>query len=267
MLPPATFHSMTSKPILSALLLGVLSTTGLSASLLDTVIFGNDASEAAHEVDAPKSKVAQGGLGEPARTLLPEGGSWKGGVMKFLIKVDPQKQNYFTIRLWGEDVNHNQMTLHVQGKQLGYRHLGDYEVLEIGADGPAYPGRFIYRTCPLPLDLTKGKDRVTCEIRATGPIWGYGTSFEQYQKPMTDPTRGIYRAYSHTDGCFTPPTDEKQGVYPENSPVRTGPGPEVLDAIKSRINGQIAGLLNEPKKPCNQMQMLFLAKAWHTLMD
>lgn len=74
-------------------------------------------------------------------------------------------------------MNHNQLTLHVAGKQVGYRHLGDIEALEIGADAPTYPGRFIYRTCPLPLDLTKGKKTVDCEIRATGPIWGYGRTF------------------------------------------------------------------------------------------
>ncbi len=237
----------------------------LSAEILDTLSFGNDASESLHGVSATFSDFKPGGLGEPSRRLLPGGDlAWQGGILKFLIRVDPEKQNYFTLRLWGEDVNHNQMTLHVEGKQVGYRHLGDIEALEIGSDAPAYPGRFIYRTNLLPLDLTKGKEHVSCEIRATGPIWGYGTSFEQYQKPMTEPTRGLYRAYTHTDGCFTAPTDEKQGVYPENAPVRTAPGPEVLDVIKSRVNGEIDNLLKDTKRSCSQMQILFLAKAYQT---
>lgn len=236
-----------------------------AAAVLDTLAFGNDSSESQHELSAQLSDFNSGGLGEATRRLLPGGDlPWQGGVLKFSVRVDPAKQNYFTLRLWGEDVNHNQMTLHVEGKQVGYRHLGDIEALEIGADAPAYPGRFIYRTCPLPLGLTKGKDRVSCEIRATGPIWGYGTSFEQYQKPMTEPTRGLYRAYTHTDGCFTPPTEEKQGAYPDNAPLRTAPGPEVLDAVKTRVNGEIDGLLKDPKRPCNQMQILFLAKAYQT---
>ncbi|MES2658813.1 MAG: hypothetical protein V4689_09345 [Verrucomicrobiota bacterium] len=237
----------------------------LSAEILDTLSFGNDASESSHQLSATFSDFKPGGLGEPARRLLPGGDlAWQGGILTFTVRVDPEKQNYFTLRLWGEDVNHNQMTLHVDGKQLGYRHLGDHEALEIGADAPVYPGRFIYRTCPLPLDLTVNKDRVNCEIRATGPIWGYATSFEKYQKPMTEPTRGIYRAYIHTDGCFTPPPDEKQGVYPENAPFRTTPGPEVMDAVKSRVNGEIDNQLKDTKRPCNQMQVLFLAKAYHT---
>jgi hypothetical protein len=49
-------------------------------------------------------------------------------------------------------------------------------------------------------------------VRSTGRIWGYGTNFEQYQKPMTEPTRGIYALYTHTDGCFVPPDGEKQGA-------------------------------------------------------
>ncbi|MEY3896028.1 MAG: hypothetical protein RLZZ214_1548 [Verrucomicrobiota bacterium] len=237
----------------------------VSAEILDTLVFGNDASESQHDLSAKLSDFKSGGLGESSRRLLPGSDpAWQGGILKFVVRVDPARQNYFTLRLWGEDVNHNPMTLHVEGKQVGYRHLGDIEALEIGADAPSYPGRFLYRTCPLPLDLTKGRERIHCEIRATGPISGYGTSFAQYQKSMLAPTRGLYRAYTHTDGCFTPPADEKQGVYPENAPVRTGPGIEVLEAAKSRVNREIDGLLKDSRRPCNQMQTLFLAKAYQT---
>src|ERR1035437_2180313 len=153
-----------------------------SSETLDTLVFGNDASEAAQATNAEHSDRMPGGLGEPARHLLPGGASaWQGGTLKFILRVDPERQNYFTIRLWGDDVNHNQMTQHVEGKQVGCRHLGDIEALEIGSEAPAYPGRFLYRTCPLPLDITKGKQTLHCEIHATGPIWGYGTSFDKYQ--------------------------------------------------------------------------------------
>ncbi len=236
-----------------------------SAELLDTIVFGDKASEAAHGFSAALSDVRTGGLGEASRRLLSGGDpSWQGGALKFSIRVDPEKQNYFTIRLWGGDVNKNQLALHVEGRQIGYRHLGDTEILDLGTDAPAYPGRFHYRTCPLPLELTRGRETIACEIRATGPTWGYGRSFEQYQKPMTEPTRGLYRAYTHTDGCFTPPEGEKQGAYPADAPLRKGPGSEVLDELKKRVNDEIRRLLREPDRPCNQMQTLFLAKAWHT---
>ncbi len=236
-----------------------------AAEITDTLVFGNEASEAAHELAAEKSDCVAGGLGEPARRLLPGAeGAWQGGMLKFTVRVDPVRQNYFTIRLWGEDVNHNHLMLHVAGKQIGYRHLGDIDGLDNGTDAPIYPGRFCYRTCPLPLALTTGKETVECEIRASGPIWSYARDFDGYQKPMTKPARGLYRAYTHTDPCFTPPAEEKQGVYPENAPLRKGPGPEVIDGVKDRVNAEIARLLREPERPCNQMQMHFLAHAYLT---
>ncbi|QJE94924.1 hypothetical protein [Luteolibacter luteus] len=248
-----------------ALLLFLSFVSTASAELLDTLVFGNGKSEAAHQLSADLSETKTGGLGETSRQLLAGGEQpWLGGVMKFSIRVNPEQQNYFTVRLWGDDVNHNQLTFHVEGKQVGYRHLGDIEALDIGTDAPAYPGRFYYRTCPLPLGLTKGKDHIACEIRATGPIWGYGKNFEEYQKAMTRPTRGLYRAYTHTEGCFIPPGDEKQGVNPGNAPVRQSPGPEVIEQAKERVNDEIERTIREPKKPCNQMQTLFLAKARHT---
>lgn len=236
----------------------------LSAATLDTLVLGSSDSESGHALKADRSEIVSGGLGEPARRLLPiDATAWAGGKITFNLKVDPTVQNYVTVRLWGSDVNHNLLMLHCQGKQIGYRHLGDYDCLDLGADAPAYNDRFYYKTLPLPLDLTKGRDTVEFEIRSNGPIWGYGTSFEQYQKPMTEPTRGIYRVYSHTDGCFTPDTDEKQGVYPKDAPLRKGPGPEVIDTAKQRVNNEITNLLKPGRMP-NQMQTLFLAKAYHT---
>lgn len=252
--------------LLSFLLAWALIASGLlRASLLDTVVFGNDASETAHDLQAEHSDFASGGLGESSRRLLPGGAEpWQGGTLRFTVRVDPEKQNYFTLRMWGGDVSHNQLTLHVDGKQVGYRHLGDIEALDLGTDAPCYPGRFYYRTTPLPIHLTRGRATLPCEIRATGPIWGYGNTFDRYQKPITEPSRGIYRAYTHTDACFTPPADEKQGEFPENASIRAQPGPEVIEAVRTRVNGQIDGLLKDPNRPCNQMQTLFLAKAWHT---
>jgi len=235
----------------------------VSGEVLDTLVLGNEPSETAHRASADHSEVIAGGLGEKARRMLPGGAlPWQGGVLAFSLKVDPEKQNYFTIRLWGDEVNHNQLTLHLDGRQIGYRHLGDIEALDIGADAPAYPGRFIYRTNPLPIAMTKGRKEVALEIRATGPISAYTSDFEDYQKPMTEPTRGIYRVYSHTDGCFTPPPEEKQGTSTEKSEPRPAPGPEVMEVLKLRVNQQIDGLLKDPKRPANQMQALFLAKSY-----
>ncbi|MBC8096072.1 MAG: hypothetical protein H7Y43_09685 [Akkermansiaceae bacterium] len=76
------------------------------------------------------------------------------------------------------------------------------------------------------------------------------------------PTRGLYKLYTHTDGCFVPPADEKQGDAPKNPPVRQEPGPEVLDQVRQRVNREVNNFLSS-EKPLNQMQMYFLARAYH----
>ena len=231
----------------------------------DRLILGDAKSEAAHGFISDSSETIKGGLDQLARRILPPAKpGWKGGKMDFVVKIDPDKQNYFTVRLWGGDVNHNQLTLLCNGKQIGYRHLGDIEALDIGADQPCYPGRFTYRTCPLPLAMTTGKQQLDLTIQSSGPIWGYANNFDQYQKPMTEATRGIYDVFTHTDGCLQPPATEIQGKYPEAAPVRNEPGVEVLEELEKRVNGEIDGLLKNPKQAASQMQAVFLARAYAT---
>ena len=241
----------------------VLLTARLTAAApVDVLTFADVESEAAHNLVAEKSDVINGGLDIPARRLLPGGQhDWEGGRVGFTMKVDPAKQNYFTIRLWGSEVNHNRLILFCEGKQIGYRHLGDVEILDFGTKEPAYAGRFYYGTNPLPVEMTRGKRALKFEIRSTGPIWAYGGPFDKYQKPMEGPARGMYRVYTHTDGYFTPPADERQGAAPGVPPVRKTPGPEVLHEVKARVNDAIAKILTD-KDPPGQMQMQFLARAY-----
>lgn len=223
-------------------------------TLIDALYFGDAASESAHRLTTDRSETIAGGLGETARRLLPPvSENWSGGKITFKLKVDPRRPNYFTVRLWGSDVNENRLILLCEGKQIGYRHLGDIDLLDLGSKSPAYNGRFYYSTSPLPVDMTKDKTEVALEIRSTGRIWGYGTSFEQYQRIMTDPTRGIYSAYIHTDGAFAPPTREKQGEYPVNPPVRKAPGPEIIDSVKGRVNKELTALLSAKNDPTRKM--------------
>ncbi|MBE2202928.1 MAG: hypothetical protein IAE94_01110 [Chthoniobacterales bacterium] len=228
----------------------------------DVLTFGNPASEASHGLTTERSETLTGLLDEPARRLLPkEPAAWDGGTLTFRMKVDPEGPNSFTARFSGDDVTENRLMLYVDGKQIGWRHLGEVEQLDFGTTEPAYPGRFYYHTSPLPLPLTKGKTEVQCEIRSSGRIWGYGNTFEKYQKPMTEPSRSIYRVYTHSDGYFVPPEGEKQGRPPETLTVRPGPGPEVLDQIQQRVNGEIEARL-QSKAPLTQMQMQLLARAY-----
>ena len=237
---------------------------GLRHSALDTVIFGDSRSEQEHSVKPQNSDTYKGAIDQTARRFLPGGTApWAGGKAAFLMKVDPKEQNYFTVRLWGSETgNNNHLILYCDGKQIGYFHLGDIEIMDSASDLPAYPGRFFYNTSPLPLGLTRGKSQLQCEIRSIGPIWGYGQTFDKYQKPMTQPTRGVYRVYTHIDPCFVPPSDEKQGQAVTNAPTRNQPGEEVIEAVKEHLNRDITKMLGD-KRPPNQQQLWFLSRAYH----
>jgi hypothetical protein len=235
------------------------------AQIVDTLTLGNAASEQAHALQADHSEiVAHAALGNSARRLLPlSDGNWEGGTIDFMMKVDSEKQNYFTAKFWGSEPNPNRLILFIEGRQVGYRHLGDVDILDFGSDSDSggYNGRFYYNTSPLPLAVTTGKTILHCEIRSTGRVWGYASTFEQYQKPMTGPSREIYALYTHTSGCFVPPASERQGDLPIKAPVRPAPGPEVLDALQERVEREIAGELAS-KRPLGQVQMHFLAEAY-----
>lgn len=230
---------------------------------LDNIVFADPASETGHGLKASHSDLTTNSLGTAARILLPSGEpAWDGGRLAFTLAVDPVKQNYATARFWGSDATVNDLLLFCEGKQIGYRHLGDIDLLDIGGELAPFPGRYFYTTTPLPPAMTRGKTNLTLEIRSSGPTWGYGNTFDKFQKPMTTPTRGIYNLYTHTDNYFTPPASEKQGSAPETLPVRTMPGAEVMDKLKARVNGEVNNLLKSTR-PLNEMQMEFLARAYY----
>jgi hypothetical protein len=233
------------------------------SSIVDSLHPGDAASESRHGLRSSGSEVYHGGLGEAARRLMPlSATNWEGGALSFAMRVDPAATNYLTARFWGSEADVNRMMLYCEGKQIGYRHLGDIDVLSEGSEDPPCAGRFFYNTTPLPYSLTQGRTNLQCEIRSMGRIWGYGTSFEQYQKPMEGSTRGLYGIYTHTDGFFTPPEGDTQGGAPASPAVRRTPGPEVLDALKAQVNGEIDRRLKDAR-PMNQMQLQFLARAYH----
>lgn len=234
---------------------------GACAARADALRFGNAASEQQHHLTAEHSDVIAGALGEPARRLLPLGGTdWRGGTLSFDVEVDPKSQNYVTLTLWGGETNHNRLMLSCDGKQIGTRHLGDTDPLDIGSVAPMYPGRFFHNTSPLPLALTQGKHHLACRIDSTGTIWPYGQTFDQFQKPMTEPTRGMYALTVHTDPFLPAGALERKGSAPLPK-VRPAPGPEVLDTVKQRVGRSVDELL-AANRPLHQPEMLFLAHAY-----
>ncbi|HJA54262.1 MAG TPA: hypothetical protein H9951_02575 [Candidatus Bacteroides intestinigallinarum] len=229
---------------------------------LDEIVFGDVSSEKKHTFSEKATQAIKGGLGESARILLPiEGSRIEGGNMTFKMRVDPNKQNYFTARFWGSDTgNNNILILFCEGKQIGYRHLGDYDMLDIANESAPFPGRFTYTTLPLPLHMTRGKEEIELSIRSTGYIFRYGETLDTYQKIMKEPTKALYKGYIHTETCFIPSKKEKQGKVPLYT-LRTAPGEEVIDSLKRHVNNVIERMLT--REILSQDELWILACAYH----
>ena len=72
---------------------------GLGAPL-DTVMFGDAASEKAHALSGTLSDVVTGALSQPARVFNPQAApDWWGGSAAFTVKVDPTRTTYLTVKL------------------------------------------------------------------------------------------------------------------------------------------------------------------------
>ncbi len=229
----------------------------------DVLVLGNTGSECRHAFEESLTETYVGGMGETARRMLPRKDTlWQGGWMRFKMKVDPKKQNYFTVRCWGSESDETMVMLFIEGKQVGYRHLGDYDLLHRGNGGKPCIGRFYYYTLPLPLAYTQGKKEVSLEMRSYGKTWDYGNTFDKYQKEMDAPTIGFYKAYIHTDPYFVPHKGEKQGrVMVADAPLRTGPGIEVLETLKEQLSNRIRQIMAK-QTPLGQQEIWLLADAY-----
>lgn len=233
------------------------------AGVWDEIVFGQPSSERRHGFSGTATEIVRGGMEEPARVLLPVPGERvEGGNMTFTMEVDPERQNYFTARFWGSDSgNSNLLILFCEGKQVGYRHLGDYDVLDIANEDLPRPGHFTYTTVPLPLSMTKGKKKIELSIRSTGRIARYGNSFDAYQKVMEKPSKAIYKGYTHTEACFRPSKKEIREFEQGERRVRTAPGEEVMEEVRQFVNRQISGYMK--KTEIDQETAALLAYAYH----
>lgn len=255
--------NMHKKAIMLIGLLGVLQ--GASATIVDTLVLGDAASEKAHALEAVRSETVEGALGQPARRFLPrEDHRWRGGRATFEMAVDPDKLNYCTIKLWGGDYSKDavRMMLFIDGKQVGQRHLGEKDQLDVSGEYPRFEGRFYYHTFPLPLTETKGKTTVELAMELQGGIWAYGSTFDKFQRDLKENSRGLYRLYTHTDPFFEPPADEPQGE-PPTPKVRPENGAEVVEKVKARINKAVDDLMAKKDDRFEQEELCFLARAYH----
>ncbi|MEV0616755.1 hypothetical protein AB0I81_25790 [Nonomuraea sp. NPDC050404] len=199
-----------------------------SGGTVDTIAFGDPASERAHDLAGAFTSVVDGALRERARvanpTVPPE---VKGGELRFDMKVDPVAQNYLTVKFWGGDVSAYRTIAYINGEQIGYRGGGDYEAINSGYRN-SLPGRFYYKTILLPLGHTQGQRVVEITLRTYEP---------SFAKPVTENSRGYYRAYTHTGAYLDVSGEPQGGLAPDTTPA---PGPSEADK-QAMIDGYTAG--------------------------
>ena len=218
---------------------------GEAGPVLDTVVFGDTASETAHTLTAAASDVVAGALGQSARVLNPQAQpGWWGGSTRFTVTVDPQKTTYVTVKLWGgdtagaaDDTEDWRLQLFVDGKSVGWYDEAPVDNLDLLGIEPRSPGRFFLHTLPLPESYTSGNTTLQIEIRSMGRIYAYGGSVDQFFRSQTTPSRPIYRVYTHTDPYFVPAEDDEFGEAPTPA-TRVNDDASTLATITAKVLDQ-----------------------------
>ncbi len=212
--------------------------------VLDSVVFGDKASEKQHQVKVDEAPQIKGGVDQAARIVQVEGG------LSFTLKCDPEKPNLVTLRLWGGDVKGEVKTLSGDTVKMGAEEVRitvDGKELKSPADeklsgSPLFPGRFVYRSVALPLKSTQGKEEVSLLIKPAGASGGGyskvgGPPPKQVEAGVY--SRGIYAAYLHSENVFVPAADTVSGAVPENGNqtlVFPAPAAKPLDLDAMRKN-------------------------------
>ena len=162
---------------------------------MDTIIFGDAASESAHSLSNYFTITVTNSGVTPAQTArrctVVSASNIYGGNLTFNMAVDPNRRTYFSARFWGGDEgtgsfsqasDMGRLYLYVpisqftpgntNNYQIGYRHEGDYICLNVTGGRSPLPGRFFfYSTTLLPLWMTQGRTNLTFKIVSTGRIY------------------------------------------------------------------------------------------------
>ncbi|MEU0091983.1 hypothetical protein [Kribbella sp. NPDC006257] len=208
------------------------------AGLLDVLEFGVPGSERAHAVAAELSDVIRGGLGQAARVLNPrDPADWWGGTVRFTVAVAATGTTYASVKLFGSefaDADHEwRLQFFIDGKVLGWFDQSVLDQADQMSQHPRLADRFFLHTLPLPEFVTQGRRAVELEIRAMGRIYAYGNQ-DSFYRPMTTPSRGLYRVYTHTTPYFEPPNGDNFGQAAPPA-TRQNTDNEMIARIRKRV--------------------------------
>ncbi len=149
----------------------------------DKVLFGNSESMKIH---GARGKCI---AGDGSITLIPtDPPSRYSEEVELTVKVDPEMQNYFSLKLSAAD-KYTTLYLYIDGKQLGYAKCSDWEALNL-CYGNFLPEGYFFVTTAIPIWYTKGKTELTLSLRCGDPYDDIlkvdGRIFEAYV--TTEPT-------------------------------------------------------------------------------
>ncbi|MDO5398392.1 MAG: hypothetical protein Q4G33_10730 [bacterium] len=159
------------------------------------------------------------------------------GAMALTMKCEPEKTNYLTVKLWGNDTGNTMLWLcdpvtgnmnlknDKQPTRTGDVDRSDWVELNCLNEEPQYNGGFIYSTYMIPEIYTRGKEYVSLRLYSTGGNADYSSVSI---KEQTNPSRGIYAAYMTQNSNFDP--SEFEAV--------TGKLAETADASAKSYNEQ-----------------------------
>jgi hypothetical protein len=199
--------------------------TGSNA--LDEVIFGNSTSETAHNFDAGMTTPPPSGTGAMGLTYReiagPASGTSTGAnneVLTFTMTVDPFKQNYLTIRVWGSDTTPGVIYLYNPAKGYNVDNYDESSITwldwQVSGGQPAFPGRFYYDTTPIPLSWTQGQTSVSLTLNAAENDERYD-NHTTVQLASGQTARPIYDAFTTTDPDFMPNSSDPVGTAPSST--------------------------------------------------
>ena len=196
-------------------------------TFIDRVDFGSTRSESAKSVNtATSAPTGNGAFSQTYRQpKLIKYGDMPAAADKltFTVAVDPAKQNYLTVKLFGSDSYFGQLRiadLPTDNNRPSYVADQVDNSMSNGAGNPPFYGRFHYSTVSLPLSMTTGKTSVTLSLYSTGFFYDDGSG------KVGNPTRPVYSAFTHVDPFFVPPAADATGP----ALVQTGTGqPPMID--------------------------------------
>lgn len=137
----------------------------------------------------------------------------KDGYMLITMKCAPDKVNYLTVKLWGNDTGDTMLwvcdpvtgNMNVSNNKKPARSdlvdRNDWVELNSLKSSPQYNGGFIYATYIIPTVYTEGKSSVTLKIYSTGGSADYS---DNKVKEQTESSRGIYAVYMTQNSNFDP---------------------------------------------------------------